>query len=225
MREPPPTVFDDGVAEGWPAQDQANAFGYACRETPELMPLPITLAHRMSARLDDLRRSGTEWLAPDGKSQVSVEYRDDRPARIHTISLTATVAPEAQATIATEPLRALIMQAFGDDELKPDADTVFRINAAVPYETGGPARHAGPHRPQEWHRYLWRDRAPKRGRALRQGPLAHRPHRRLCRAACRQECSRCRPCRALRGASRLRHRPGASALDRRRNVRHWTSRR
>jgi len=143
MREPPPALFDDGVAEGWPAQDQANAFGYACRDTPELMPLPITLAHRLVRGLDDLRHDGVEWLAPDGKSQVSVEYRDDRPARIHTVSLTATVAPEAQAAIATEPLRALIDRAFADDDFKPDADTVLRINAAVPYETGGPARHAG----------------------------------------------------------------------------------
>jgi len=144
MREPPLATLDGASVEAWPAQDQANVFGYACRETPELMPLPITLAHRLARGLDTLRNDGgAGWLAPDGKSQVSVEYHDNRPARIHTISLTATVTPDAHADAAEEVLRDLVAASFHDDGVKPDANTVLRINAGIPYESGGPARHAG----------------------------------------------------------------------------------
>jgi S-adenosylmethionine synthetase len=143
MREPPLAAFDGAMAEDYPAQDQANVFGYACRETADLMPLPIALAHRLARGLDDLRRGGAGWLAPDGKSQVSVEYRDNRPVRIHTVSLTATLEPEARTDVVEDALRALIAESFTGDGLKPDADTVLRINAGSPYESGGPARHAG----------------------------------------------------------------------------------
>jgi S-adenosylmethionine synthetase len=143
MRQPPLAVFDGAMAEDYPAQDQANVFGYACRETANLMPLPIAIAHSLARGLDDLRRGGAGWLAPDGKSQVSVEYRDNRPVRIHTISLTATLKPEARTDAVEDSLRTLVAESFTGDGLKPDADTVLRINAGSPYESGGPARHAG----------------------------------------------------------------------------------
>jgi S-adenosylmethionine synthetase len=143
MREPPLAMADSEWIDSHPAQDQANVFGYACRETRDLMPLPIALAHRLARALDDLRRSGTHWLAPDGKTQVSVEYRDNRPVRIHTISLTAAVDPETSTSELDETLRGLITSAMTDNDLKPDDKTVIRINAGVPYEIGGPARHAG----------------------------------------------------------------------------------
>jgi S-adenosylmethionine synthetase len=143
MREPPLKGADDAAIEARPAQDQANVFGYACRETPELMPLPIAVAHRLAHALDDLRRIGMGWLAPDGKTQVSVEYRNTRPTRIHTVALTVTVNDEAGVSEVNERLRLLIAEALAHDDLKPDDRTVIRINAGVPYETGGPARHAG----------------------------------------------------------------------------------
>jgi S-adenosylmethionine synthetase len=73
MRDEPLADLHGAIIDEAAAQDQANAFGYACRETPDLMPLPIALAHRLAQALDDARRSGANWLAPDGKSQVSVE--------------------------------------------------------------------------------------------------------------------------------------------------------
>jgi S-adenosylmethionine synthetase len=142
-REPPLATLDEGTIEHRVAQDQANVFGYACGETPELMPLPITLAHRLARALDDTRRVGVPWLSSDGKTQVSVEYRDNRPGRIHSVSLTAAVTIEAPNADVEERLRALAMEALASGDLKPDAMTAIHINAGTPYETGGPARHAG----------------------------------------------------------------------------------
>src|SRR6185295_8436801 len=84
------------------AGDQGMMFGYACRETPELMPMPIQLAHRLSQRLSEARRDGTlPWLRPDGKSQVTVEYEDGRPLRVAAIVVSTQHAPE----VTTEALR------------------------------------------------------------------------------------------------------------------------
>jgi S-adenosylmethionine synthetase len=143
MREPPTAPHDEAAIEAAVAQDQANVFGYACRDTPALMPLPISLAHRLAHRLDSARRDGAPGLSPDGKTQVSIEYRDDRPARIHTISLTTAVTPAADARELTDRLHGLTLASFGDDELKPDAETKIHINLGETYESGGPARHAG----------------------------------------------------------------------------------
>ncbi|PWB83796.1 MAG: methionine adenosyltransferase [Methylocystaceae bacterium] len=142
MRELPPGELDEAWIESRVAQDQANVFGYACKETTELMPLPISLAHRLARALDEARAADA-WLLPDGKTQVSVEYRDDRPARIHSISLNAAVAIGAPSAEVEERLRMLAVDAFRGDEPRPDEKTAFHINAGGPYETGGPARHAG----------------------------------------------------------------------------------
>jgi S-adenosylmethionine synthetase len=142
MRAPPLTTFDEDAVEAAPAQDQANVFGYACRDTLELMPLPISLAHRLARLIDATRRAGTPELSPDGKTQVSIEYRDRRPVRIHGISLTAAMADDAAAGL-TERLRDLTLEALSEDDLKPDAQTKILVNAGGTYETGGPARHAG----------------------------------------------------------------------------------
>jgi S-adenosylmethionine synthetase len=106
------------------------------------MPLPVSLAHRLARALDHARAT-EPWLLPDGKTQVSVEYRDNRPARIHSISLTAAIEADTPGLTVEERLRALALETFGDGDVKPDASTEIHINAGGPYETGGPARHAG----------------------------------------------------------------------------------
>ena len=143
MRDPPPAALDDETIDRCFAHDQANVFGYACRETPELMPLPISLAHRLARAVDQARGAELPWLSPDTKTQVSVEYRGSRPVRIHGISLTAAVEPETPGAEVEERLRAVALDALSGCEVKPDARTDIHINAGGPYEIGGPARHAG----------------------------------------------------------------------------------
>lgn len=142
-RQPPPMDIDDEAIGRVVANDQANVFGYACRETPELMPLPICLAHRVVRALDEARRAGVAWLSPDAKSQVSVEYRAGAPARIHSVSVSVAIEPTELAANLDEFLRSLAIQAVSKYEVKLDAQTQIHINAGIPLEIGGPAKHAG----------------------------------------------------------------------------------
>ncbi len=136
------TSPDDAAMDSFVAHDQANVFGYACRETAELMPLPISLAHRLARAIDQARLEAG-WLSPDGKTQVSVEYRESRPVRINGVSLTVAIDPHVQPKEFEEGLRAIVATALADCALKPDAKTEVYINAGGRYEIGGPARHAG----------------------------------------------------------------------------------
>ncbi len=143
LRQPPAAELDEDAARRMVATDQANVFGYACRETPEFMPLPITLAHRVVRAFDSARRSGVSWMSPDAKSQVAVVYRDGAPVRIHSVSLTAAVEPPELGGEMEEFLRALALEAVSHYEVRPDAETTVHINAGSPVDIGGPARHAG----------------------------------------------------------------------------------
>lgn len=143
MRESSFAMLDNAALDRYVAHDQANVFGYACLETPELMPLPISLAHRLARALDQARCTGMKWLSPDGKTQVSVEYRDSRPVRIHGISLTCAVEPDTPGAEVEQHLRTVAMDALADCAPGPDASTEVHINAGESYEIGGPARHAG----------------------------------------------------------------------------------
>lgn len=142
-REPPFAALDDEAIGRRVAHEQANVFGYACRDTPEFMPAPVSLAHKVARALDAARRDGFPSLSPDAKTQVSVEYRASRPARIHGVSLTVAFDGAAPDADAHERLRAIALDALGDGEVGPDAQTHVYVNAGAPFEIGGPARHAG----------------------------------------------------------------------------------
>jgi S-adenosylmethionine synthetase len=142
-REPLLAALDDAIIERRVAHEQANVFGYACRETPELMPLPISLAHRLARAIDRARREGMHWLSPDAKTQVTVEYRDARPVRIHSISLTAAFDLDLAGVDIEDRLRQLAFATLGDGVLVPDARTDVHVITGEHYDIGGPARHAG----------------------------------------------------------------------------------
>ena len=125
------------------AGDQGLMFGYACDETPELMPLPIQLAHRLTEKLSQVRRSGElKYLRPDGKSQVSVEYENGKPVRIDAIVISTQHGPE----VSTEQLRADVRRLIIDKVVPQnmvDANTKYHINPTGRFVIGGPHGDTG----------------------------------------------------------------------------------
>ncbi|WP_292531117.1 methionine adenosyltransferase [Methylocystis sp.] len=143
-REPPLSDLADDEAIGRRvAHEQANVFGYGCRDTPEFMPAPISLAHRIARALDAARRDGFASLSPDAKTQVSVEFCGGRPTRIHGVSLTVAFDGAALDDDKFERLRAIALDALSVGEMRPDPQTSVHVNAGEPFDIGGPARHAG----------------------------------------------------------------------------------
>jgi S-adenosylmethionine synthetase len=129
--------------DGGGAGDQGLMFGYACRETEELMPLPITLAHRLTRRLAEARRSGDlPWLRPDGKSQVTVEYEGTRPRRVHTVVVAAQHHPEvSRQEIRDGIIERIVQSAIPLDLI--DGRTIFHINPTGRFAIGGPQGDCG----------------------------------------------------------------------------------
>lgn len=135
------------------AGDQGIMFGYACNETPELMPLPISLAHKLSYRLAQVRKEGLlTYLRPDGKSQVTVEYVDGKPSRIHTVLLSTQHDPEingisnnskVQEIIKNDLQKHVIDFVFASEPIKLDAETKILINPSGRFVIGGPQGDAG----------------------------------------------------------------------------------
>ncbi|MCC6364113.1 MAG: methionine adenosyltransferase [Bryobacterales bacterium] len=125
------------------AGDQGLMFGYACDETEELMPLPITLAHKLVRRLSEARRKGiVDFLRPDGKSQVSVEYTNGRPARIDAV----VISTQHHDSISTDDLRVQVKKHIIDPVLPPDMvdeDTKYHINPTGRFVIGGPHGDTG----------------------------------------------------------------------------------
>ncbi len=135
------------------AGDQGIMFGFACDETPELMPLPISLAHRLAFQLSKVRKNKTvSYLRPDGKSQVTVEYIDGKPARIDTIVISTQHDPEingvndndkVQAQIREDMIKYVIEPVFENEKIKPDSTTKYLINPSGRFVIGGPQGDAG----------------------------------------------------------------------------------
>jgi len=136
------------------AGDQGIMFGYACDETPELMPLPISLAHRLARRLAEVRHDGSlGYLLPDGKTQVSVVYEDDLPVAIDTILISTQHTAEIDGIseekrmrerIATDLWAHVVKPATADLSLKPDQETTrFLVNPTGKFVVGGPQGDAG----------------------------------------------------------------------------------
>ena len=125
------------------AGDQGMVFGYACDETPELMPLPISLAHKLSRRLAAVRKDGTlKYLRPDGKTQVTVEYEDEKPVRVDTIVLSTQHDEEvSQETIRADVIREIIRPIIPADMM--DDDTKILVNPTGRFVIGGPMGDSG----------------------------------------------------------------------------------
>ena len=127
------------------AGDQGMMFGYACRETDELMPLPIAMAHRLAKRLADVRKAGViPYLRPDGKSQVSIEYADGVPRRVHTILISAQHREEVdvETLLAPDVKAEVIDPVLREFELEADGLRVL-VNPTGRFEIGGPKADTG----------------------------------------------------------------------------------
>lgn len=135
------------------AGDQGMMFGFACSETPELMPLPVSLAHRIARRLSEVRKNGTlKYLRPDGKTQVTIEYIDNQPVRVDSIVVSTQHDPEIdgisdnlhlQQRIAEDLKAYVILPVFQDLSIKPDEQTRYLINPSGRFVVGGPHGDAG----------------------------------------------------------------------------------
>ena len=125
------------------AGDQGMMFGYACDETPELMPLPISLAHKLAMKLTEMRKNKTlTYLRPDGKAQVTVEYEDDKPLRIDTVVVSTQHAPDVSTEVIRKDIMNYVINTVLPKELL-DENTKYFINPTGRFVVGGPQGDSG----------------------------------------------------------------------------------
>ncbi|MBM4055043.1 MAG: methionine adenosyltransferase [Planctomycetes bacterium] len=136
-------VSGEGLHKEEGAGDQGMMFGYACNDTPELMPLPIMLAHRAIIKHAELRQNGTlKYLRPDAKSQVTVEYDGHKPVRVHTVVISTQHAPDVKYdTIKTDMIEKVAKQVIPANLL--DNKTIYHINPTGRFVIGGPQGDCG----------------------------------------------------------------------------------
>jgi len=143
------TLSEDAI-ERIPARNQVTVFGFACNQTAAFIPLPIWLSHRLARKLVAVRCQKTlDYLAPDGKTQVGIEYRDGRPSRVHSITIVVSQkraaskgGPDAKR-LQDDIREAVLSPIFQDEEIKPDANTRIFVNPDGAFIGGGPAVHSG----------------------------------------------------------------------------------
>jgi len=132
---------DDDNSTG--AGDQGMMFGYACDETPELMPMPISLAHKMAKKLTEVRKEGIlDYLRPDGKTQVTVEYDNDKPVRVDTVVVSSQHSPEVDISKLRDDIKREVILKTVPSELI-DENTKFFINPTGRFVVGGPNGDSG----------------------------------------------------------------------------------
>ncbi len=125
------------------AGDQGLMFGYACSETAELMPMPITLAHKLCRQLAEVRKDGIlDYLRPDGKSQVTVEYVDGRPAHVDTVVISTQHAADVETSVIRDDILEKVIYPVVSDEWRDDK-TLYHINPTGRFVTGGPQGDCG----------------------------------------------------------------------------------
>ena len=133
----------EGGEENNGAGDQGMMFGYACDETPEYMPMPISLAHRLARRLTEVRKDGTlDYLRPDGKTQVTIEYENDRPKRVDTIVISTQHSDTVSLDTIREDLKKHVIDVIVDADMM-DAETKVYINPTGRFVIGGPQGDSG----------------------------------------------------------------------------------
>ena len=169
------------------AGDQGMMFGYACDETPDLMPLPIWLAHRLAERLAEVRKAGAvPYLRPDGKTQVTFDYEDGKPVRSRPCSISTQHQDGIDRDTVIRPdlieqvIRPIVPAQFADDDYE------VYVNPTGNVRHRRPARRHRPHRSQDHRRHLRRHGSPRWRRVQRQGPEQGRPLGRLRRPLGRQ---------------------------------------
>ena len=131
-----------GDVDSLGAGDQGMMVGYACNETPELMPLPIALSHRLCQRMAQARRDGEfDWIRPDGKSQVTVEYERGKPKRVHTVLMSSQHSESVSQKVIARDLERIAREVIPAELL--DDDTLWWINPSGRFVIGGPVGDSG----------------------------------------------------------------------------------